>query len=76
MAALTGDRRDVGGDRVEAAKIVEQPAVEAVGRQRRLDGRDVERRRRDSARASDKYSGLQPASACAELAEAEPYNPR
>ena len=48
MTALTRDRGDLGGDRVQPAEIVEQPAVDAVGRQRRLDGRDVERRRRDS----------------------------
>ena len=48
MAALMRDGRELGGDRVEAAKVVEQPAVDAVSRQRRLDGRDVNRRRRDS----------------------------
>ena len=48
MTPLTCDRRHLGGDRVESAKIVEQPAVDAVSRQRRLDGRDVNRRRRDS----------------------------
>ena len=48
MPGLMRDRRDVGGDRVEPAKIVEQPALDPVGDERRLDGRDVDRRRRDS----------------------------
>ena len=46
MAALAGDRGDVGGDRVGAAEVVKQPAVEAVGLQRRLDRADVEAGRR------------------------------
>jgi hypothetical protein len=37
MAALPSDRRDVGSDRIEPAEIVEQPAVESVGLQRRLN---------------------------------------
>ena len=48
MTLLTGDRGQLGGDRVQSAKVVEQPAVDAVRRQRRLDGRDVDRRHRDS----------------------------
>ena len=36
----------IGGDRIEPAKIVQEPAVEAVGAKRRLDGRHVERGRR------------------------------
>ena len=43
MPALPADAGHVGGDRIEPAKIVQQPAVEAVGLQRRLDGRDIER---------------------------------
>ena len=37
MAALARDARDVGGNRVEAAEVVEQPAVEPLGPERRLD---------------------------------------
>ena len=48
MTLLMGDRRELGGDRIQSAKVVEQPAVDAVSRQRRLDGRDVNRRHRDS----------------------------
>jgi len=37
---------DVGRDRITAVEIVEQPAVEAVGLQRRLNGGDVDSCRR------------------------------
>ena len=45
MAALPPDRRELDGNRVQAAEIVEQPTVEAIGAQRRLNGRHVEPRR-------------------------------
>ena len=38
VAALARHARDVGGNRVQAAEIVEQPAVEPLGPERRLDG--------------------------------------
>ena len=52
MSALTADASHVGGHRVQAAEVVQQPAVDAVGGQRRLNGRDVERRRIDGVDAS------------------------
>ena len=43
VAPLAGDRGHVGGDRIQAAKVVEQPAVKAVRRECRLHGGDVQR---------------------------------
>jgi hypothetical protein len=42
VAALAADAGDVGGQRIQAAEVVEQPAVEAVGGERRLHRADVE----------------------------------
>ncbi len=38
VAALARDPRDVGGNRIQAAEVVEQPAVEPLGLKGRLDG--------------------------------------
>jgi hypothetical protein len=46
MSGLTAHGRDIGRNRVDAAEIVQQPAVEAVGYERRLDVFDIEPGRR------------------------------
>ena len=47
MAALAVDGSDVGGQRVDAAEVVQQPAVEAVRLKGSLDRGNIERRPRD-----------------------------
>src|SRR5262249_12806369 len=42
MAALAIDRRHVGGDRIETAEVGQQPAVDAVGFQGRLNVSNIE----------------------------------
>jgi hypothetical protein len=42
VAALPADPGDVGGDRIQAPEIVQEPRVDAVGPQRGLHGGDVE----------------------------------
>jgi hypothetical protein len=48
MATLTGDRRQISRNLVEPAKIVEQPGVDLLAGEGRLDGGDIDRRGRDS----------------------------
>src|SRR5262249_12843293 len=43
VAALPADARDLDGNRIEAAEVVEQPRIEAFGAQRRLDRRYLHR---------------------------------
>ena len=46
MPATSIDAGDLDGNRIETVEVVQQPAVDAIGRERCLNCRDVEPRRR------------------------------
>jgi hypothetical protein len=46
VSALPPDPGHVGGQRIQAAEVVQQPAVDAVGGERRLHGPHVQSDRR------------------------------